>query len=132
MHVLLTIYSTPVIETRLYSCNTLFVFFLFTVITNCTWPQTRPVTLNCTGPKKVYITNVTLGRSECVDQECCPNKTDCITEADTQHFGYVKNRCNEKQMCTIFLLSGWCSGPGGGQTDYESVHYVCSSIDPGE
>ena len=75
---------------------------------------------------------MTYGRTACVDQRCCLNDSVCIVEAYTAHFQLVKNRCDGEYMCTVTMVSGWCSGPRGGTTDYESVHYVCSSIDPGE
>ena len=74
--------------------------------------------------------NVTLGRSACVDKECCPNDSVCIAEAFTEHFQYVKEQCDGKYMCAIDIVTGTeCDGK---KADYESVHYVCSSTNPGE
>ena len=121
-----------VIETSFYSGNERHVmshcfFFLFTVTTFCTWPHSHSVRLTCTDPQKVYITNVTWGQSACPGQMCCPNNTVCTTEAHPQHFQYVKKQCDGRQTCVTEFVPGTCERPNGGATDYESVHYVCTS-----
>ena len=104
------------------------VSFLFTVVTGCYVTPTSPLTLSCTAVQKVYIMKVRLGRSAClVINECCPNNTDCVIQP-TKHIQYLKKRCDGRHTCIIDMISAWCKGP----TDYESVHYVCRSINPGE
>ena len=75
---------------------------------------------------------MTLGRTACADQKCCLNDSVCIVEAFAAYFQHVKDRCDGEYMCTVTMVSGWCKGPRSGTADYESVHYVCSRIDPGE
>ena len=122
LHLLLKQVSTQAINVRSHC-----IFFLFTVITMCTWPHAHTVRLTCTDPLKLYITNVTWGQSACPGQVCCPNNTVCTNEAHPQHFQYVQKQCDGKQTCLTEFVPGTCEGPNGDSSDYESVHYVCTS-----
>ncbi|KAI0242813.1 hypothetical protein LSAT2_011028 [Lamellibrachia satsuma] len=126
---MVTLVSASILLTLLLYCHQISDTTAI-VITRCTQPTAPTVTLNCTSPQKVYIMNVTFGRTACTDQRCCLNDSVCLVEAYAKHFQLVKDRCDGEYMCTVTMVTGWCKGPRGGNTDYESVHYVCSSIDP--
>ncbi len=89
------------------------------------------MSLKCPDSHKLYILNITMGRSGCAGRpNCCPNNTECMVDAIMNHLEYVRLQCNGKDMCSIHLINLWCYSPDAGITDYESVHYGCNN--PGE
>ena len=86
------------------------------------------MSLKCPDSHKLYILRITMGRSHCFwNKNCCPDKTDCMVDATTNHLEYVRRRCDGKDTCSIRLKNLWCGGVNLRRTDYESVHYSCDN-----
>lgn len=99
--------------------------FITDIAQGCTGSQ---LSLACEETKVIQIISVVLGDSDCIGTSCCIKHSDCTRNANSNHRKNVHHRCDNKQSCTVRILTEAITcGVWGTRSDndFERITYIC-------